>query len=45
MDILIAGSGALVHTLMQHDLIDEYQSETRKFKDISFRGRCAYLPA
>src|SRR5712692_2366316 len=24
-DILIAGSGDLVHTLMQHDLIDEYR--------------------
>ncbi len=24
-DILIAGSGELVHTLMQHDLIDEYR--------------------
>jgi dihydrofolate reductase len=24
-DILIAGSGTLVHTLMQHDLIDEYR--------------------
>jgi len=24
-DILIAGSGTLVHTLMQHDLIDQYQ--------------------
>ena len=24
-DILIYGSGALVHTLMQHDLIDEYR--------------------
>ena len=24
-DVLIAGSGALVHTLMQHGLIDEYR--------------------
>ena len=24
-DILIAGSGTLIHTLMQHNLIDEYR--------------------
>jgi len=43
-DILIGGSGKLVHTLMQHDLIDEYRllvyplvlgSGKRLFQDVS----------